>query len=112
MEYSFYSHSEERMDEVSIPEKQELIRQCVDRIYVDHDWKIISCYVREIPIITREVLNLYTGGLKNKPATLRSPVVTEIVAGAGSRSIPQLFIHSEISFSELSDYYKNRDISS
>lgn len=58
-----------------------MLRRCVDRIFVDHERKIISCFVRKVPIVNREILDLYTEGLKNKPATLRSPVVIDVVAG-------------------------------
>ncbi len=79
----FMVHFEDRLPKVSIPEKREMLRRCVGRIFVNHDRKIISCYVRKIPIVNKEVLDLYSDGLKSKPATLRSPVVIDVVAGGG-----------------------------
>ena len=79
----FMDNFEERFALSSIPEKRDVIRKCVERIYVDHDKKMIRCYVRKIPIANREVMDLYAEGDKNRLATFQPPVVTGDVAGEG-----------------------------
>jgi hypothetical protein len=79
----FMEQFEERMTKISIPERREVIRRCVDRIFVDHDKRMISCYVRKVPIVNKEVMDMYSERIKQQPATLRSPVVIEDVAGGG-----------------------------
>ncbi|NUN68394.1 MAG: recombinase zinc beta ribbon domain-containing protein [Bacteroidetes bacterium] len=79
----FMSQFEEIMNTISIPEKREVVRRCVERIYVDHDKRKISCYIRKVPIVNKEIMDIYSEGLKQQPATFRSPVVIEDVAGEG-----------------------------
>ncbi len=79
----FMLNFEEKFAKSTIPEKREVIRKCVERIYVDHSQKVIQCFVRKIPIVNREVMDLYAFGDKNRLATFRSPVVTADVAGGG-----------------------------
>ena len=85
---NFMSNFEERIALLTVPEKREIIRKCVDQIYVDHERKVIRCFVRKIPVLNNELMDLYTKEDKNKLATVRLPVVSSDVAGGGTSLNP------------------------
>jgi len=60
----FTLNFEEKIALSSIPEKRDVIRKCVDRIYVDNDQKTVRFFLRKIPIANREVTDLYAEGGK------------------------------------------------
>jgi hypothetical protein len=54
---NFMINFEERITLLTIPEKRQIIRKGFDHIYVNHERKVICCFVKKIPVLNDELMD-------------------------------------------------------
>lgn len=80
----FAANFEDLFESAPLAERKDLIRRCVSRIVVEHEPKVVRCFVRRIPLVNSEIAGILEGvgeGDKTPMATLPSPLVITGVAG-------------------------------
>jgi hypothetical protein len=54
----FFSDFERSFDQLSIPERKEMLRRMVERILVDREEKKVRCYLRRLPVLANVTDNI------------------------------------------------------
>ena len=80
----FATHFEEIFESAPLAERKDLLRRCVSRIIVEHEPKVVRCFVRKIPVVNDQIAGILESvqkGYKTLMATESSPLVITGVAG-------------------------------
>jgi hypothetical protein len=54
----FFSNFERSFDQLSVPERKEMLRRIVERILVDRKEKKVRCYLRRLPVLAKVTDNI------------------------------------------------------